>query len=306
MSATGSVDQFRHSFCEEARDVLVDLESALLELNESRLDQGLVGRVFRGLHTLKGSGAMFGFDELAGFTHNLETAFDEVRNGRQTVGSELIDLTLEALDRIRVLLEDDAGKAAAEAGIRAEILSRLKQLTGSSEPGPAKPAAEVPASGGGEVRDWHIHFAPGADMMRAGADPFLLLRELGQMGGLSVRASMAAVPPLRELDPERCYVSWEMVLATTADRDAIRDVFIFVDDCCELSIEPDIVVARSGSFSWWDAKEALSARVHVETFSSAIRRGEVVGYVKVGAFARRIALVARRAVGPPTLWQRLR
>ena len=68
----------------------------------------------------------------------------------------------------------------------------------------------------------------------------------------------------------------------------------------------DIVVARSGSFSWWDAKEALSARVHVETFSSAIRRGEVVGYVKVGAFARRIALVARRAVGPPTLWQRLR
>jgi two-component system chemotaxis sensor kinase CheA len=253
VSATGSVDQFRHSFCEEARDVLVDLESALLELNESRLDQGLVGRVFRGLHTLKGSGAMFGFDELAGFTHNLETAFDEVRNGRQTVGSELIDLTLEALDRIRVLLEDDAGKAAAEAGIRAEILSRLKQLTGSSEPGPAKPAAEVPASGGGEVRDWHIHFAPGADMMRTGADPFLLLRELGQMGGLSVRASMAAVPPLRELDPERCYVSWEMVLATTADRDAIRDVFIFVDDCCELSIEPASVASS-------EPKEGFTAR----------------------------------------------
>ena len=257
MSATGSVDQFRHSFCEEARDVLVDLESALLELNESRLDQGLVGRVFRGLHTLKGSGAMFGFDELAGFTHNLETAFDEVRNGRQTVGSELIDLTLEALDRIRVLLEDDAGKAAAEAGIRAEILSRLKQLTGSSEPGPAKPAAEVPASGGGEVRDWHIHFAPGADMMRTGADPFLLLRELGQMGGLSVRASMAAVPPLRELDPERCYVSWEMVLATTADRDAIRDVFIFVDDCCELSIEP-ASVASSEPREGFTAREACA------------------------------------------------
>ena len=50
---------------------------------------------------------------------------------------------------------------------------------------------------------------------------------------------MAAVPPLAELDPERCYVSWEMALATSAGRDAIRDVFIFVGDSCELSIEPD-------------------------------------------------------------------
>ncbi len=73
--------------------------------------------------------------------------------------------------------------------------------------------------------------------MLNGANPLLLLRELGQLGGLSVRASMAAVPPLAELDPERCYVSWEMVLATAAERDAIRDVFIFVEDCCELTIE---------------------------------------------------------------------
>ena len=128
MSTVGSVDQFRHSFCEEARDVLVDLESALLELNENRADAELVGRGFRGLHTLKGSGAMFGFDELAAFTHNLETAFDEVRNGRLAINSELIDLTLTALDRIRVLLEDNAESAAAEAGAREEILARVGNM----------------------------------------------------------------------------------------------------------------------------------------------------------------------------------
>jgi len=66
----------------------VDLESALLELNENRGDQELVGRVFRALHTIKGSGSMFGFEDLATFTHNLENAFDEVRNGRLQVGSE--------------------------------------------------------------------------------------------------------------------------------------------------------------------------------------------------------------------------
>ncbi len=66
--------------------------------------------------------------------------------------------------------------------------------------------------------------------MLNGANPFLLLRELRRLGGLSVRACMAGIPPLGELDPERCYVAWEMVLATSAGRDAIRDVFIFVED----------------------------------------------------------------------------
>jgi two-component system chemotaxis sensor kinase CheA len=74
--------------------------------------------------------------------------------------------------------------------------------------------------------------------MLSGANPLLLLRELKGLGGLAMRASMAAVPPLEELDPERCYISWELVLATTAGRDAIRDVFIFVEDSCELVIEP--------------------------------------------------------------------
>ena len=82
-------------------------------------------------------------------------------------------------------------------------------------------------------------------MMLNGTNPLLLLHELRQLGGLSVRASMAGVPPLAELDPERCYVTWEMVLATSAGHDAIRDVFIFVADSCELSIEPESCAARN-------------------------------------------------------------
>ena len=68
------IDKFKQTFLEEARDILVELESALLELNEHRSDQELVGRAFRALHTVKGSGAMFGFDQLAAFTHNLESS----------------------------------------------------------------------------------------------------------------------------------------------------------------------------------------------------------------------------------------
>jgi len=241
-SNSSNADQFKQSFREEAREILVDLESALLELNENSGDRELVGRVFRALHTIKGSGSMFGFEELAAFTHNLETAFDEVRNGRLQINSELIDLTLAALDQIRAMLEDGSGGAVlADTAACDEILTKVRRLTGAPEKRPAGDNAVTPpppAAGCGEERVWLIRFAPSPDMMRDGTNPLLLLNELRQLGGLSVKASMAAVPTLVELDPERCYISWEMVLATSAGRDAIRDVFIFVEDSCELAIEP--------------------------------------------------------------------
>ncbi len=242
-TTSGQADQFKQSFREEAREVLVDLESALLELNENRADLELVGRTFRGLHTIKGSGAMFGFEQLAAFTHNLETAFDQVRNGKLQINSELIDLTLAALDQIRAMLEEGTGAPAADPAACAEILRKVRQLAGIPESQPSKPtvAASEPESiePGGQVTAWRVRFSPGPDLMLNGTNPMLLLRELRQLGGLSIRASMASVPPIAELEPERCYVAWEMVLATSAGRDSIRDVFIFVADSCELTIEPD-------------------------------------------------------------------
>jgi len=231
-----SIDQFKQSFREEAREILVDLEAALLQLNENRGDKELVSRVFRSLHTIKGSGSMFGFDRLTAFTHNLETAFDEVRNGRFQINSELIDLTLSALDQIRAMVEEGEGSTEADPELCAKILERVRQVTGKTKT-PAAPAP-APAPLQPDTHSWHIRFAPGAEMMRNGANPLLLLRELGQLGELTVAASMAALPPLEELEPERCYVSWEMTLRTAANRDAIRDIFIFVEDLCELIVEP--------------------------------------------------------------------
>ena len=243
-----NADVYKQSFREEAREILVDLESALLELNENPSDRELVGRVFRALHTIKGSGSMFGFEDLAAFTHNLETAFDEVRNGRLQINSELVDLTLAALDQIRAMLEENQGRAGTDPAACAQILTRVRKLAGISQGPPAcedAPTRESAIVAAGNVRDWLIRFAPGPDLMRYGANPFLLLTELRQLGRLSARAGMEAVPPLSELDPERCYVVWEMVLATFADRDAIRDVFVFVEDSCELTI--DLVPGAEGS-----------------------------------------------------------
>ena len=211
-----------------------------MELNENPGNTELVGRVFRALHTIKGSGSMFGFDELAAFTHNLETAFDAVRNGRIQVNSTLIDLTLSALDQIRAMVEEGAVTPVNPALCK-EILDKARELTGkpvSRSSNAASKASEFHAEVAvAPVQDWFIHFAPGPEFTRNGADPLLLLRELRQLGGLAVRSNLTLVPKLAEIVPERCYVSWELVLTTPAGRDAIRDVFVFVEDCCELSIE---------------------------------------------------------------------
>jgi two-component system chemotaxis sensor kinase CheA len=235
------LDKYRQAFQEEAREVLVELESALLLLNENRSDKDLVGRVFRALHTIKGSGGMFGFDELAAFTHDLETAFDEVRGGQLEVSAELLDVALAALDQIKSMLEETAGGPPADRAVSVEILAKLRALTGLAESSPVRKTASAPQAArevAGPLSRWKIHFCPGPDLLRNGANPLLLLGELKQLGDLQVTASMAAVPRMEELDPERCYVSWDGLLATTAGREAIRDVFIFVEDLSELSIEP--------------------------------------------------------------------
>jgi len=247
----GMIDKFKQTFLEEARDILTELESALLALNENRNDQELVGRAFRALHTIKGSGSMFGFDELAAFTHNLENAFDEVRNGRLQVTSDLINLSLAALDQIKAMLEEASGQAAASRPAGAEILAKLRQLTAKDTPlalaptiSEPLPAMDAAASKTPEAvpREWRICFSPGPDLLLSGANPLLVLRELKSLGRLEVKASMAAVPPLADLDPERCYISWDIRLTTSATREAIADVFIFVVDACDLTIEevPDL------------------------------------------------------------------
>jgi two-component system chemotaxis sensor kinase CheA len=232
------IDKYKQAFQEEARELLTELESALLELDQKRDDREVVGRAFRALHTIKGSGAMFGFDDVAGFAHNLETAFDRLRNGQLTATADLINLTLAAGDQIKTMLDEAAGRGAVDHIRSASILAELRELTGSSDArrdvAPFSTASAAPA---GVAHDWCIRFRPGPTVLLNGINPLLLLRELRELGRLQIDLDTAAIPPLRAIDAEHCYLAWNMVLTTSAAPEAIRDVFIFVEDDCELTIE---------------------------------------------------------------------
>lgn len=227
----------RQAFKEEALELLGELETSLLELEEDPANDDVINRVFRAMHTIKGSGAMFGFEDIASFTHEVETVFDLARNGQISVSKELLDLTLLARDHILSMLEGEEQGLGARAG---EVIQGLKALTPSRKEPEAVPAGMETATNcatNSKMNTWRIRFAPPKNLFMSGTNPASLLEELCEMGEHHVIMHTKDIPALSELNPEDCLVWWDIILTTAGSEDEIRDVFIFVEEDSDLTIQ---------------------------------------------------------------------
>lgn len=226
----------------EAGELLEATEQALLDLSHDLTSRELIDTVFRGMHTLKGSGAMFGFDALAAFTHHCETAFDKVRKGQARASAELVALTLSAMDHMRTLIDQPNGDGVESES--ADLLAGLQALLDGEGAAAVVDCRDDAAHDTTERADtglgqgWHLHFRLPANALATGTNPLLLLDELRELGATNVAAEFDAVPPLDELDPTQCLMGWSMDLPASATREVIEDVFLFVLDDMELSITP--------------------------------------------------------------------
>ena len=227
------MDVHAQAFKEEAYEILLELETLLLELNERPDDQELIDRVFGAMHTIKGSGSMFGFDAIAEFTHEIESVLDLVREDLVPVTGELVTLTLASRDKIIEMLDNESNSLDEEAQLLVREFSKIsgEEVEKKSEPNQVIDE-RLPHSS-----TYRIRFAPAPDIFNNGTNPLHLLSELMEMGVCTVLANPEKIPYLEECDPEVCYMSWEILLTTDRDENAIRDIFIFVEDNCELSIE---------------------------------------------------------------------
>ncbi len=236
MSEQGDVErqleQFRELFRTEAAELIEELEVALLDFEEDLGNRDLVDRIFRTMHTIKGSGSMHGLEALAEFTHHLETAWDRVRSAKLEPTSELVELSLMAKDHIRSLIEGEADSAAGTA-----IVVRLGQLGATgSESAEAKVEDAAESESAARPRTYRVRFRPHSNVFMLGCNPLPLVREACALGDGIAVIQTDDMPTLADMDPESCYVAWDIVLTTEATRDEIRDVFIFVEDRCELDV----------------------------------------------------------------------
>lgn len=224
------------TFRDEAAELLQELEAALLALEETPEEAPLVDRVFRALHTLKGAGGLAGVDVVAELCHEAETVFEEVRSGEQALDRELISLALTTKDLLRLVIEADYGGAPVDAARVSQVLAAFGARLGADNI-QANDSLLLRALPGTGQSTYRIRFRPGPGVFRLGIQPQLLLKELCRLGDAVVVAQLDQVPTLDQLDPEECHVYWDVILTTREDENAIRDVFIFVEDDSELSVQ---------------------------------------------------------------------
>ena len=190
---------------------------------------------------------MFGFDDITKITHEAETVYDMVRSGTIQVTKDLIDLTFPVIDHIKAILGEPEDSEAEDKVKIDEILSSIKGFlnqhpfsqTGGGEGHPLTPPHSIEQGSEYEEKEvtFRIRFKPSRDIFLRGFNPLPLLNELCELGKGKVVAHTDAIPEIGDLDPETCYTYWDVILTTTKGINAIKDVFIFVEDDCELTID---------------------------------------------------------------------
>ncbi len=227
------MEKFKEVYIEEIAELLADIESALLELTETPDRKELIDRVFRAFHTIKGSGAMFGFDRIVAFTHEIETVLDLVRHSVIPMKKSLVDLTLVSCDHIRGMAEE----GRSDEKETENIVRLLRKLIPEDYKPDDFPAQENVSDEPSEISTYRIRFRPDPDIFDNGTNPILLVDELRNLGECQVIAHTHTIPGLQKLNAQKCYIHWNIILTTSLKPDAIREVFIFAEDNCRLHID---------------------------------------------------------------------
>lgn len=246
-----NLDQVLQTFIVESRELLEDMENALLAVGQEEIKTEMVNAIFRAAHTIKGSAGLFGLDHIVAFTHVVESVLDQVRDGKIGIADRLIVLLLSCCDHIGALIDAlEAGQLGEDEAIAQQgvpLLEQLRICLGVARPAglpvaAAQPDTETTERIGGAAGDrdhWHISLRFGHDVLRNGMDPLSFIRYLGKLGTIVGIATLPdAIPSVEEMDPELCYLGFEIAFDSDADKAAIDNVFEFVRDDCAVRILP--------------------------------------------------------------------
>jgi two-component system chemotaxis sensor kinase CheA len=232
---TIELSQFFQVFFEESFEGLDVMESGLLSLDPSNVDNEMINSIFRAAHSIKGGSATFGFASVAEFTHVLETLLDEVRSEIRGMNPDMVDLFLQSVDCLRELLEGLQAEVPVD-GARADGLrQKFEAILGVSTDAVASETGEVEPVAIG----WQINMVGGEDILRSGNEPIRMFTQLSEMGELTITTDFSRLPAFNALTLESCYLSWQLTLmADNVTRADIDEVFEWVVDECEIAIEP--------------------------------------------------------------------
>jgi len=282
-------------FFQESREGLDVMESGLLSLGATA-DSENINTIFRAAHSIKGGSATFGFAEVAGFTHGVETLLDEMRNGVRPVTAEAIQTLLQACDCLREMIAATEAEQPLDQVRIASLNGDIKHILGEANEAPA-PVSAPPAAAGNETAGagaasepsgWRIRFEPVADLLRLRNEPTRMFAELRRLGAMVAHADASRLPPLDALDPESCYLSWNIDITGQIPRGKLDEIFDWVDSGCRLEFTP-----TGGS-----APPAPGAKASAQPQAAAIDAGSAETKAVSPTETKAVALTEAKAAAP--------
>jgi two-component system chemotaxis sensor kinase CheA len=243
-----NLDEALQTFIAESRELLEDMENALLNVEHMADQSEAVNAIFRAAHTIKGSAGLFSLDHIVAFTHVVESVLDQVRDGQTAIDDKLIVLLLSCCDHLSSMTDKlDAGQTESDPDMQtagdALIEHLSKYLAGgghvSNQTAVVEHQGAVERMGNSEreMDHWHISLRFGPPVLQNGMDPISFLRYLAKIGRIVAIAMVPdAMPPTDQMDPEICYLGFEIAFDSNADKATIESVFEFVHDDCTIHI----------------------------------------------------------------------
>ncbi len=236
------MEGFEDIFLEEARELIQQLEEALLILEKDFQDLEQIKVVFRIMHSLKGGAGMFGMTQIERITHQLEDAYELVCSSSSVFSSQLLNVSLKVLDVLPSFLDDlkfeqESTKASYQVLIEELKLLEATEVEGIENKEDEEQVITIIEDPKEVKQTYLINFEPNLLFLQAGHNPLILLKELIESGTHLLYLNSDKVPNIDALDATQLYLSWDLLIATDLNENQIQEIFLFVEDDCNLQIK---------------------------------------------------------------------
>jgi len=219
-----------NKFIEEASEHINNIENSLLEFEQNQSDE-CIEKIFRAIHTLKGTGAMFGYNNISELTHHLENVYDLIRKKITKLDKNIINITLKLTDTIKRILtnntDDDDLKSLIEEISDCLSTIKTKQVLTINDKDNVTD----------EKNTYYIFFKPTREVISRGLNVLNLIDEITECGKTYIIPNITEIPDINNINPIDSYISWHILLYTNKSKDTIEDIFLFAKEESILKIE---------------------------------------------------------------------
>ena len=253
-------NQYMDMFLDESHEHLQSLNEGLLRLEENMEEISVVNDIFRNAHTLKGMSATMGFAKIAELTHEMEDVLDLVRKEQLKLNEDIMDTLFKCLDSLEQMV-DSVGNGEAEDVVDvSDLVAKLSSISKGTPPPAAAPAAggaaAAPAAGdasGGAGSDlgiddidldvmkkakdagmnvFHVKVTLMESCVLKAARSVMVMHALDEIGDV-----IKSVPPAEDLEQEKFERSFDIVLATASDAEAVTNAVDTVSEIEDIGVE---------------------------------------------------------------------